>query len=216
MRRSIVLAIASWIVCVEHVQNLGAQPNSVSLEDIRRSLATVADTLPTFETEDFIYNRWPRLSGLVESNYDSDRLVQLLDDTRPAVRTLALALLFSKEDPKFRPTHIARHLGDTARTFPVLLPTVNADPTRIAPQTVGDVVKAMLGAYMLAAGMKEWRDPHLDDSARLQCEPPEQTLLPKLADRSIEPCYRTAVALFRGPAVNVVEVPKRPRQASSG
>ncbi len=174
MRCSIGIVITSWILCMGHFQGVGAQSSSTSLEDIRRALSTVAETLPTFETEDLIYNRWPRLArtvdgtygnglpGLVEANYDVDRLVQLLDDIRPAVRTLALALLFSKEDPNLL-THIARHLGDTARTFPVLLPTANADPTRTAPQTVGDVAKAMLGAYMLAAGMKEWRDPQLDD-----------------------------------------------------
>ncbi|SPF49019.1 hypothetical protein SBA4_400021 [Candidatus Sulfopaludibacter sp. SbA4] len=166
VRCSAVLMISAWIAYLGNFQSLFGQPRSASVESIRRSLAAVADALPTFETWDLIYNRSSflphSLQGLIEANYDADRLTDALADERPRIRTLALALLFSKEDPKLL-EHIARHLGDTAASFPVLLPTANADPTRTAPQTVSDVAKALLGAYLLAAGINEWRDPSFHD-----------------------------------------------------
>src|SRR5947209_790163 len=125
MRRSTVVVIACSIACVEQVRTLAAQPRFAVLEDARRSLAAVADTLSTFNTDTYAYNRlflrddWSRL---VEANYSSDILADLLSDTRPRVRTLPMALLFNKEDSKLL-MPIARLFSDTAATFPVLLPT---------------------------------------------------------------------------------------------
>lgn len=166
MRRATIALIGS-VAWIGHVQGVIAQSRFLDSEAARRSVAGVADALRTFEAEDYIYNRGPRpavWSRLIEADYSSDVLVGLLGDPRPQVRTLAIALIFSKEDPKLL-TPVARLFSDTSSTFPVLLPTANADPRATATQSVGDVAKQMLGKYMLAAGMKEWRAPTFGDWA---------------------------------------------------
>jgi hypothetical protein len=168
MRGSVVVVIASLLASIGGIRCAGAQPRVVFVEDARQALAAIADTIPTFDAYDYIWNRGHRPDGwsrLVESNYDSDTLEVLLNDTRSRVRTLAMALLFSKEDPRLL-TSIAFLLPGAAgadNTFPVLLPTDNNDPRATAPQTVGMIARQMLGTYMLAAGMSEGRDPRLED-----------------------------------------------------
>ena len=103
MRRAVIVVIASLVACIGRVQSVGAQPGFLVLEDARRSLAAVAGTLPTFNADEYIYDRERRPDGwsrLVGANYDSETLAALLGDTRPRVRTLAMALLFSRKDPK--------------------------------------------------------------------------------------------------------------------
>jgi hypothetical protein len=156
-------------------------PAQSSWIDVRNSLRAAAAALPVFETGDFVYNRWPylpwsggldfpvigkdssvgaryrqTLSGLIEANYTVSDLVGALSDPQPPVRTLAMALLFQKEDPKLL-TEISFLINDNAQTFPCLAPVDNIPaemPTR--PQTVGEIAQAMIRMYTNAAGLEDW------------------------------------------------------------
>jgi len=73
-----------------------------------------------------------------------------------------MGLLYDKEDPKLL-MPVARMLSDSAETFPVLQLTDNAAPRFTAPQSVGSFAGALLGTYLMAAGMTQWRKPELVD-----------------------------------------------------
>ncbi len=167
--RSVVFGIGLCSVCAAQAPT----PNTSDphpkflpeLESVRSSLQSAAAALPLLETDDLMYRRWPRqppsiqatyrrtLSRLIEANYSSEYLIYLAEDSRPTVRTLAIALLFDKEEPKLL-RYIADHLNDTAETFPRRVMTDNEpDPMPTQPQTVGEVAQLMVGAYLLAAGM---------------------------------------------------------------
>jgi len=168
MSRFAVVLIAVWIALIGQARNLVAQPGSALWEESRQSLATAADRFPTFDPAYAIYNRaapgfsrdvWSRL---IIANYSSDLLADLLRDARPRVRSLAMGLLYDKQDPKLL-MPVARMLSDSAETFPVLQLTDNADPRFTAPQSVGSFAGALLGTYLMAAGMTQWRTPQLVD-----------------------------------------------------
>lgn len=174
MRHTIVFVVGLWRLCgAQMPQPTDATGSRTTplIQDVRSSLRSASAALPLFDTQAFIYNRSPHLArsiegkyrrtlaGLVEGKYDSEYLIQLLYDPQPRVRTLAMALLFQKDDPKLL-AYVSQLLDDSAETFPV--PTLTAillDPMPTSPQTVGEVAKAMVGVYMRAAGMKEWRAP---------------------------------------------------------
>jgi hypothetical protein len=159
MRCSVFVVVACSVGCA------AAQSNMIILDQARRSLTAGADTIHTFDTENYVYHRMSFGDGaslLTDPNYSTELLHALIGDANPRVRTLAMALLFNKEEPTLL-LAIAQHLSDTAETFPVLMPTANADPRATAPQTVGQVAGQLLGVYMMAAGMTRWRNPTFAD-----------------------------------------------------
>ncbi len=89
------------------------------------------------------------LDRLAISNYSSGSLISLLDDPSPRVRTLALALLFDKEDPQLLP-YIATRLTDETQTFVVLqqLSAIIGPPPVPRAQTVADFARALLRMYV--------------------------------------------------------------------
>ncbi len=85
-----------------------------------------------------------------------DDLVPLLKDTDPKVRTLAVAALNHKNDPKLLPLLVPL-CNDTAVTLPhpglvAMIPGMDKDITPLEPQTVADFPKAILRQYLKAAG----------------------------------------------------------------
>ena len=155
---TLFLAILTCAIC----------PAQSTLEKTRDSLRSAAAALPVFEVGDFIYNRWPRfslmdtsisanykrtLSSLIEANYPAGDLIAVAGDPQPAVRTLAIALLFQKEDPKLL-FEIFLRINDTAQTLPTLqLVDFMPVPLLTRPQTVGEAARAMIDAYIHSAGV---------------------------------------------------------------
>ena len=108
-------------------------PITVRAEDTQARFERVAAHLPLFPTSDFLYNRAdllvaavPRelaepyhllLPQLVVPEGKTAELEKLLKHPDPKVRTLALAALFIRNDPKLLP-QIAALVSDDAETFP--------------------------------------------------------------------------------------------------
>lgn len=92
----------------------------------------------------------PAVVRLAGSDYPAASLVSLLADPSPRVRTLALELLFRKQDPKLLPA-IFEHLSDGGNTFEHIVEynfRANGPPdSRRDTQTVGDFAKAILGRF---------------------------------------------------------------------
>jgi len=83
-------------------------------------------------------------------------LVDLLKHDDPKVRTLALAALFLREDPRLLP-HFAALLGDTGKTAPNLeIRRANFSqelmPQDFQEQTVSQVAQVLLGSWLRPAG----------------------------------------------------------------
>jgi len=141
--------------------------------EIRARLAAAAEKLSVFETSDWLYNRWPSYPGvqpdyravlepLRDANWPAADLLPLLQDANPKIRTLAIALLYAREDPQLLP-RILPLARDTAPTFPrrrleaftiARPPAVHTDP-----QTVGDFVRQILAFYLEPAGYSFGRNP---------------------------------------------------------
>lgn len=133
------------------------------------ALEKAAAGLSVFATSDFVYNRWPHvfsaeleqsyqrpLAPLIEANYPAGELVPLLAHRQPAVRTLAMALLFHKDAPQLL-AHLVPLVSDQAPTLPDLPLLAYTQPMAIAdfpksPQTVGQVADRMLKFYLEPAG----------------------------------------------------------------
>jgi hypothetical protein len=109
---------------------LAGQQNSA--EGIRARLTAAGEKLVVFETNDWLYDRWPSwivgrdgpyegyratLEPLQLANFPAANLVTLLADPNPKVRMLAMALLFAKDEPKLLP-HLLPLVGDTAPALP--------------------------------------------------------------------------------------------------
>src|SRR5665213_230767 len=108
---------------------------SGSLNPAQPALRKASSELSFFATHDFLYRRFPRIitskatdaqvsqsyqnaiSSLTGANYTVSDLTQLLSDPSPRVRTLAMALLFDKDEPQLLPEIVALS-GDSAPTFP--------------------------------------------------------------------------------------------------
>lgn len=97
-----------------------------------------------------------RLAG---SNYSASSLISLLSDPSPQVRTLALELLFRKQDPQFLP-YIFERSSDNVNTFEHLVYygfRANGPPaSRRDPQTVADFAKASLGFFGVRGDFREF------------------------------------------------------------
>jgi hypothetical protein len=177
MLRTVILscAIFCWICLTQaQVTKDEARIRYVrQFEEARSALHAAAASLPLFDAEAFVYLRRPHLapsinelyrhtlSDLIKADFGSEQLIQLLGDPQARVRTLAMALLFQKEDPKLLRYML---LDDKADTFPAPILTDNLpEPMPTHPQTVAEIAKTMTGAYMISAGMKNWRDPTAED-----------------------------------------------------
>jgi len=84
-------------------------------------------------------------------------LVELLHHADPKVRTLAIAVLFAREDPSVLP-HIAAKAGDSSLTFPdvlpdarPLLPGFKREPT-LQSRTVGEIAEQAVRLCLEPAG----------------------------------------------------------------
>jgi hypothetical protein len=128
--------------------------------DLREQLERAAEKLKYFPTSDFLYDRieerfipkdWQltwlnAYRAITTAKASHEDTVALLQHKDPAVRTLALAILFYQENPK-NLTAIASMRGDKERTVPHV--AVRAArlagsekklyPQEVEPQTVGDV-----------------------------------------------------------------------------
>src|SRR5262245_22318915 len=140
--------------------NAGSPPDPVPSEpegpkaaaNTQKRFEEMAAQLPMFPTTDFAYGRGDRTdsgmfrfvpreltdpwrkayAALSAGNDDVANLAGLLKHKDPKVRTLALAALFERQDPKLLP-HLATLLGDTEKTFPEVairraLTTVGPNP----------------------------------------------------------------------------------------
>ena len=97
------------------------------------------------------------LKQIANPQYSKKVLLDLLKHSDAKVRTLAMAALFTREDPTVLPAIVAL-AGDTARAFDGhpqlskswLKATGIGPPKRV--QTVGDIAKKMVSFYMKRAG----------------------------------------------------------------
>src|ERR1700685_1093332 len=121
----VVLMLSFWNVCAAQTPN-ASDPHLKFVTELgraRSSLESAASALPLLEVDDLMYRRWSAqspsvqttyrrtLSRILEANYSAESLIYLSTDTRPAVRTLAIILLFDKDDPELL-RYISDHLND--------------------------------------------------------------------------------------------------------
>jgi len=135
-------------------------------------LEALAKEFRFFRTWDFLYNRtavrdlppkeaerYNRLVARLRAvDASVDELVGLLGHKEAKVRTLAIAVLFAKEDPSVLP-HIADIANDSAQTFamPVRISRamdvgMKIEMPPMKDQTVGDVAACVLRFYLERAG----------------------------------------------------------------
>jgi hypothetical protein len=91
-----------------------------------------------------------------------DDLIPLLKHADPKVRTLAIAALNHKDDPRLLPLLVPL-CEDAAATLPhpaliAMIPGMDKELTPLDPQTVGDFPKAILKQYLSAAGYEAAKD----------------------------------------------------------
>lgn len=134
---------------------------------VREGLETLASRVVAFDVNGFLSGHSPSASAPVRRWEDSkndalfDRIVKradvnelraLLKHPDPKVRTLVLAAMFSKEDPRLLP-EIQVMTADTAETFSFYLgPSQTGAYGTPVRQTVGEVAVAMIQCYMRASG----------------------------------------------------------------
>jgi hypothetical protein len=154
----------------------GPQRSGAETPDARAELEEFADKLKIFPPHGVAANqpdtrdlpgdlREPYrkfLERIAERKYEVKSLVDLLQHKNPRVRTLALAALFAREDPKLLP-HIAPLVTDKAETFPA--PELIAAPAfapKVEPplrkQTVGEIARDLLLVYLGPAGLPGFDD----------------------------------------------------------
>jgi hypothetical protein len=99
------------------------------------------------------------LLRVAESNYSSARLISLLSDPSPRVRTVALELLFRKQDPQLLP-YIFERSSDHEITFDHLVYynyRANGPPdSKRDSQTVADFANAMLRFWGVHGDFREF------------------------------------------------------------
>ena len=94
------------------------------------------------------------LSSIDFSQYPAANLIELLRDEDPKVRTLALAALFSKDDPFVLP-QVVTLANDRAESFPEPdLLAMPLQPTRLHTTTVGSAATCFVDTYLSEAGYK--------------------------------------------------------------
>jgi hypothetical protein len=150
------------VLCGQAVSARGDAPKA--------AFEKAAGELKFLSASDLLYDRLPDRLNPVEdleshnkiitellARPDSfDGLVPLFKDTDPKVRTLAVAALNHKNDPKLLPLLVPL-CDDTAVTLPhpglvAMIPGMDKDITPLEPQTVADFPKAILRQYLKAAG----------------------------------------------------------------
>lgn len=163
-------ASAKWFVVLCLTWAFITPTISCSSVGTRTKFESLAGKLKFFLTCEFVYNmddfRWipeneaqqykQLLAELRAIEAEMPILVDILNHKDPKVRTLALAALYDREDPKALP-HIASLMYDCAETFPDIEGRFNCSPTwltekKLRPpvkQTVSQVVRQMLKLYMV-------------------------------------------------------------------
>jgi hypothetical protein len=143
---------------------------TLTAADTRQALELAAKQLQAFDTGELLYNRSPdsrdgaeamRDDGLLrplrDAGYSKEELIALLKHRDPKVRTLAMFLLFDKEDPSVL-VHFLLLTTDQSQTLPHPVREVYVTyPMRRStkPQTVGNVATAFLQFYLDQAGSRE-------------------------------------------------------------
>jgi len=160
------LLLVPWFFLFAHLTTKAEEPSHDNKKDLER----LAAKFKFFASIDFIYDRGPDLGWwtpkevytdyrqildeLTVPKRDEKQVIDLLKHRDPRVRTLAMAVLFAKEDPKLLP-HLARLLSDEAESFKISVPSGagggGAPSRKYEHQTVGEIAQAMLGLYMLGA-----------------------------------------------------------------
>jgi hypothetical protein len=121
-----------------------------------------SDKLDRRITEKWTEPWYKTLAAISDRKLPTADLVALLKHKEPNVRALALAALFSREDPAVLP-QMAALVGDKCRTVPDLQ-ILRADiqfkeddphPSDLHPQTVGSVANKMVGCYLRTAGYSD-------------------------------------------------------------
>jgi len=141
--------------------------------DERLRFEALAERLQFFDVNDFTYyegraghlrlppawaDNWRETHALLSSDIVRTSLLHLLEHKNPKVRTLALAALARKNDPKLLPD-LAALMADREKTFPRIQPVHHIalqfnreiPPPPLEEQTVGAVAKEIVGLWLLAA-----------------------------------------------------------------
>jgi hypothetical protein len=147
---------------------------SPDADETRAQVNAIAGHLTHFATRAIIANRPLRaiefptemvaeqaqfVADLKNLSRNPDELHRLLHDPNPRIRTIALGVLFVREDPHDLP-YIAQLIDDHATTVPDLHESMSAIVSSVlgketeGPQTVGQVASAMIQFYIEAAHMQ--------------------------------------------------------------
>jgi RNA polymerase sigma factor (sigma-70 family) len=142
----------------------------------------LAGQMTIFQTQDFAFGRpagwdnllnhlapkkllepWAKVSAAMSANRDTTAdVVALLKHKDPRVRTLALAVLYDRQDARQIP-HLALLMGDTEKTAPELgirraIARLSEDnkllPQDTHEQTVGQVAQAFIDRWLEPAGFR--------------------------------------------------------------
>jgi hypothetical protein len=132
----------------------------------RIELEYMAGRLTFFDVGNFLFDRmnvhrfpdavaqeYQKLIGdLTTTNYDVAALVKLLKHDNPRVRTLAMAALFARDDPRLLP-YLVPLVDDKAETFstPMLFSarvSAKKEMPRLEKQTVGQVANRFISLYL--------------------------------------------------------------------
>jgi hypothetical protein len=135
----------------------------------RKDLERLAAQLKFFSAGDFLYDRvalhhYPdavaqeyqqQIGELTATQWEVEALVKLLKHHDPRVRTLALAALFARDDPRILP-HFVPLVDDKAMTFskPQLVASRVSVKKQMPPlekQTVGEVANRFITFYLVPA-----------------------------------------------------------------
>jgi hypothetical protein len=159
--------ICVWsIVLISLFTTLTATAAPAPEPNARKDLERLAGRLKFFSLGDFLYDRislhrFPDevaqqyqklIDELTSTSYEVDALVKLLKHDDPKVRTLALAALFTRDDPRLLP-HMAPLVDDKAATFsrPQLVASAVFAKKEMPPlekQTVGDAANQFVTFYL--------------------------------------------------------------------
>ena len=169
-----VLCVLCVLGSTELAEVCGGAPSSHATT--KEAFEQTAAQLKFLAAGDLLYDRFPdrfnpredleahnKIVADLFARLDSfDDLVPLLKHADPKVRTLAIAALNRKEDPKLLPLLVPL-CDDTAATFPhpglvAMIPGMEKDITPLEPQTVADLPKAILKQYLTAAGYDSAKD----------------------------------------------------------
>ncbi len=170
MLSAIVLNLNSALLIIP-AQSQPNHDNSASVQQTAQTFQSLAPTLRYFDINQVLYDRFqsygkPSYSGLpaekgsafAELNsprHSTANLLPLLKNKDAKVRTLALAALYAKEDPKLLP-QLASMVDDHEKTYPEPIMIALRSPSNALPpmqeKTVGQIADAIVRFYMEAAG----------------------------------------------------------------